>query len=197
MPQSNRMLLNALNIKYIINGDPINLPNLQKLQSAQYFYGKSYLYKNEECLPRAIIVSNAKYLITRKEIMNDMKAKPFNPAQFVYLEGSPKKNKAFNSVLDSRVIIQKYDYVNVEILASSSAPAFLLLSDVYYPGWKAFVDQNEVKIDRANLIFRAIEIPAGSHHVRFVYDPISLKIGAIISIMSIGLLAFVYIKRKK
>jgi uncharacterized membrane protein YfhO len=53
----------------------------------------------------------------------------------------------------------------------------LVLSDTYYPGWKAFVDGKETKIYRADYAFRAIPLNAGTHRVEFTYDPISFKLG--------------------
>jgi len=54
---------------------------------------------------------------------------------------------------------------------------FLILSDVYYPGWKVYVDGIEEKIYRADYLLRAVHLPPGFHQVRFVYDPMSFKVG--------------------
>jgi uncharacterized membrane protein YfhO len=52
-----------------------------------------------------------------------------------------------------------------------------VLSEVYYPGWRAWVDDREVDVLRADYLFRAVELPAGAHRVRLLYDPASFKIG--------------------
>jgi uncharacterized membrane protein YfhO len=57
----------------------------------------------------------------------------------------------------------------------------LVLSDNYYPGWKAFVDGRAAVIKRVKYLFRGVEVPEGKHQVRFIYDPASVKIGALIS----------------
>ena len=56
-----------------------------------------------------------------------------------------------------------------------------MLTDPYYPGWRAFVDGEETPILRADYLFRAIALPPGSHEVRFVFAPPSLQRGAILS----------------
>jgi hypothetical protein len=61
----------------------------------------------------------------------------------------------------------------------------LVLSDTFYPGWKAFVDGKEEKILRANYNFRTVPLTAGTHRVEFVYDPLSFKLGAIITFLTI------------
>jgi uncharacterized membrane protein YfhO len=59
------------------------------------------------------------------------------------------------------------------------------LSDTYFPGWRVFVDGKEEKIYRADYNFRAVPISAGKHRVEFVYDPLSFKMGAIITFLGI------------
>jgi uncharacterized membrane protein YfhO len=69
--------------------------------------------------------------------------------------------------------------------ATSEEDSLLVLSDTYYPGWRAFVDGKKTKIYRADYTFRAIPISAGRHRVEFVYDPLSFKLGALFTILGI------------
>jgi uncharacterized membrane protein YfhO len=74
----------------------------------------------------------------------------------------------------------------------------LVLSDTFYPGWKAFVDGKEEKILRANYNFRAVPLTAGTHRVEFVYDPLSFKLGALTTFLGIlGCLVIGFIKKEK
>ena len=61
----------------------------------------------------------------------------------------------------------------------------LVLSDTYYPGWKASWMEVPKKIYQANYAFRAIPLSAGIHQVRFVYDPMSFKLGAGVTFVGI------------
>jgi uncharacterized membrane protein YfhO len=67
----------------------------------------------------------------------------------------------------------------------------LVLADSYYPGWKAFVDGREEVIRRANLFFRAVQLPAGNHIVEFRYEPRSFTFGLVISAATLVALAVV------
>jgi len=60
-----------------------------------------------------------------------------------------------------------------------------VLTDAYYPGWRALVDGLETPIYRADLLFRAVYLPAGQHRVEFIYDPLSFKLGAAISLAAL------------
>jgi len=62
------------------------------------------------------------------------------------------------------------------------------LSDAWYPGWKAEIDGQPTRVYRANANFRAIETPSGRHEVRFVYDAGTLKMGAIVSAVTIAVM---------
>jgi len=69
----------------------------------------------------------------------------------------------------------------------------VVLSDNYYPGWKAYVDGEETQIYRTNYTFRSIFLPKGMHSIIFKYQPESLKIGIAISVGSLILLTLIFI----
>lgn len=70
-----------------------------------------------------------------------------------------------------------------EIRAQVNAPqtGYLVFSEVFVPGWRAFVDQAEVPLIRANDLFRALPISAGTHQVQLIYSPLSFRMGTLIS----------------
>jgi hypothetical protein len=70
---------------------------------------------------------------------------------------------------------------SLSIPVTSPAPALLMLSETYYPGWQATVDGQPVPILRADHVLRAVPIPAGEHLVELTFRPLSLFIGAIVS----------------
>ena len=59
----------------------------------------------------------------------------------------------------------------VTIQASSPQDGWLILSDTFYPGWRATIDGAPTEIRVANEAFRAVEFPAGEHAVEFRYEP--------------------------
>lgn len=92
-------------------------------------------------------------------------------------------------LLRSDADIIEYRSGRVRIRARAAKSGFLFLSEAYYPGWKAFLDGREVPILKAREYFRKIELPAGEHEVIFVYDPLSLRIGAWLSLLTLAGLA--------
>jgi uncharacterized membrane protein YfhO len=68
------------------------------------------------------------------------------------------------------------------------------MSDVWYPGWQAFVDGELAKLWRANYLFRAVAVPAGEHEITIAYQPKVFYGGvAVSSVALIGLTAIVLI----
>ena len=63
-----------------------------------------------------------------------------------------------------------------------------VLSDRWYPGWKASVNGADVPVLRANGVFMAVPVPAGVSDVEFHFTPGSVVLGAAISLA--GMLAF-------
>jgi uncharacterized membrane protein YfhO len=66
----------------------------------------------------------------------------------------------------------------VEVEAVVGAPALLVVTDSFYPGWVATVDDVQSPIIRADHAFRAVALAPGTRRVRFVYAPASVRWGA-------------------
>jgi uncharacterized membrane protein YfhO len=73
------------------------------------------------------------------------------------------------------------------LVTEATEPGFLFLSEIYYPGWKAFIDGRLEPIQRGDYLFRVIQVPAGRHEVTFAFDPFSIKIGVGITLLTLFL----------
>jgi hypothetical protein len=71
---------------------------------------------------------------------------------------------------------------------NSPTEALLVEREPFYPGWRAFVDGRETAVQRVNLAFRGVVVPAGAHEVSFRFDPGSLRLGLWLSAASLGML---------
>ena len=79
--------------------------------------------------------------------------------------------------------VRLLEYLPERIVAQAelTAPGYVILADRYDDGWRAYVDDVEVPIARANGVERLVAVPAGSHVVRFSYAPVALSLGLGIS----------------
>jgi len=74
----------------------------------------------------------------------------------------------------------------VVVRVHATRPGFLFLADQYFPGWTAKVNGEERQILRADHVFRLVEVPAGESEVEFTYRPLSVRLGACISLASVA-----------
>jgi hypothetical protein len=81
----------------------------------------------------------------------------------------------------------------VTLRLNARAPGQLILGDMFYPGWKAFVDGHQTPIHAANVAFRAVAVPRGRHTVRFRYQPAVLAVGLWTSVASLLLIVLISI----
>ncbi|HUP63646.1 MAG TPA: YfhO family protein [Thermoanaerobaculia bacterium] len=72
---------------------------------------------------------------------------------------------------------------------------WVVVSNSAWKGWRAYVDGRRVKIQRANVAFLGIYVPAGRHEIRLVYWPESFVIGRWISFAAFLALAVAVIRR--
>ncbi len=211
-PTDSPMLLNLMNVKYVVSIPPINSPDFKLVHSV---YPKVQdpeknremeeivgikIYENKTMLPRAFLVPACKVVKNKGEYKNYFQDKLLEPKKLVLLEKKPegfnceKTNSGFNK--SDSVKTTSYKSNTVDLKVNSSSSQFLFLSDSYYPGWKAYVDGEEREIYRANYLFRAVIVEPGKHSVRFEYDPLSFKLGLAISLTTILLCGGYLIRRK-
>ena len=73
---------------------------------------------------------------------------------------------------------------SLDLRVAATTTGWLVIADVWYPGWKASVDGQATPLWRANYLFRALLVPAGEHLVSIVYRPFWFYLGALVSAMS-------------
>jgi hypothetical protein len=150
-----------------------------------------HLYQNQNPVPRAFLVDNF-VILNKKEILKSLFEDAFDLTKTALLEKTPGISHDFNNngdISEVRRIFEgdsRFDFV-----VKTSKGKLLILSDTFYPGWHAYIDEKEVKIYQADYIFRAVEIPPGEHKVEFIYAPASFKIGATMSLIALFLIVVI------
>ena len=155
------------------------------------------IYENTKLMPRAWLVPNVSTL-KPAEILNTIQngkfsdGKAFDPSVLGLIEEPCSISQENSSQPNGRIDNLNIEEENVSLTTSTKKEEFLILSDIYYPGWKAYIDGKETKIYQTDYILRGIVVPAGEHTVEFAFEPASLYLGGTISILSI-LLSFLII----
>ena len=143
------------------------------------------IYENNEVFPRAFVVHDYEFVSGKEDILKRLKSPDFPLRDKIILEEklpeTVRSRMAGPHRESSEAQIRQYGSQQVEILAEMKRPGFLVLSDLYYPGWNAYVDGKKEKIYQADYILRSVFLEEGTHTVKFVYEPRLFGIGIWIS----------------
>ena len=130
-----------------------------------------------------------------------MKSEEFDPQNMVVFEPEYSPYlfpNSQNETFKASCTVLDYDNEDIRIRASSNRPGYLVLSEMYYPGWKATVDGKSVSIFRGNYMFRVVPIEKGEHEVHLYFVSWPFRIGVFVSLFTLsGSLWFVLRRRKK
>jgi hypothetical protein len=190
--------LHVKGVSLIDERDGSNVPIILSAEGRfrQVHSGDVKVYKALDALPRAYAVHHTRVIAGDEVAIAAMRDPAFDPARTAILAGgqeigtSPTEGDAPQAKAAAQpVTILSYEPEEVLLRASLSVPGYVVLSDSYYPGWRATVDGEPVVIERANLAFRAVHVPAGTHTVRWVYRPTSYRAGLGISAAALLALA--------
>jgi O-antigen/teichoic acid export membrane protein len=185
-------LLDLLNVKYVLTEHAIPNATWQEI----YRDDGVAVYENREVGPRALIIPEAQVVAAG--------AQPLLEADLrhtLFIEEPPDDANALvpssPQVAEARISRATANDLFVDVNISDRG--WLLLADAYFPGWKAYVrpfgtdesSEMELDIQRANGALRAVYLPeAGQWTVRFVYSPMSFKVGLYASFLAVMALLF-------
>lgn len=193
-------VMDLLGVKYVLdrneNGSSEKIFPIDRF-SLIYQKDGWKIFENKKAVPRVFLVSDYKVASNVLDFEKIFFAKDFNPAKTIILEEGLRGQNFNDSNHRSDVQVVSYTPNEAKLKTDADGNSLLFLSDTYYPGWKAYVDGKETKIYRANYAFRAVVVPQGHHEVKFFYDPLSFRLGYIVSFLSIALLAVLLTIKKR
>lgn len=201
-------ILGLFNVKYLLTFSPTG--SFEMKDVASFDLGKEFglplkIYENGQNMPRFYYVPEAVVAPNDELLFRALSDNNFLPTRTVLLEKEPRQvPPKFDGILDdfkknNPLTLKKYRSTEIVIEAQIKNHGFLVFSDLYYPGWKVEVDGKEKEILPANYLVRAVELSPGQHEVRFFYDPLSFKTGAIVSgttLLALVLLGLYHLKKR-
>ncbi|MBN2502858.1 MAG: YfhO family protein [Anaerolineales bacterium] len=95
----------------------------------------------------------------------------------VVLEDVELELLARSSCPDGEARIVSAGANRVVVQVNAPLDGWLVLNDVWYPGWTARLDGQKAELYKADYLFRAVAVPAGEHQITFVYRPVSFYVG--------------------
>ncbi|MGQ9585539.1 MAG: YfhO family protein [Anaerolineae bacterium] len=179
-------LLSLLGARHILAvhplGEDADLPLPASLELA-YQDGGTWVYENRAVLPRAFVLPRAELGLPPGEVLRRMLAPEFDPTETVLLEERPSETAEGFVGPEAHLLVEEAARVVVE----TNGGGWLLLTDAFYPGWRAWVDGSPAAIYRADYMLRAVPLGPGPHRVEFRYEPRWFQAGLWVS--SVGWVA--------
>jgi hypothetical protein len=170
------VFMDLLNVKYEID-------HAQKLIALRDSY-----------LPRAFLVPGAR-VVRKEEVLDFMAGGGFDPRKTVVFEKGDWGIESFPLSSDSTTVPGQVEITSsrpdrIALSAEANGKAYLFLSEIFYPGWKAFVDGQPTAIFRGNYLFRVIEVPSGNHRIELLFNPLTITTGIGVSALTLVLIVF-------
>lgn len=186
-------LADLANVKYI-------LTNSDMLDTKRYplvYQGEINIFLNPHAKPRAFFPTKWEEVANEEAAFAKLSGEYQNQgSDFVYLQGSPDLPKWLGESKGSIKMLRHFP-TEVVLKTETQEARLLVLSEALYPGWKAAIDEEETTIYRANALFRAIRVPAGKHTIRFLFQPLSFRLGLWTSISGLLVAVFLILFKRK
>ncbi|HEY4441857.1 MAG TPA: YfhO family protein, partial [Candidatus Elarobacter sp.] len=157
------------------------------------------LAENLHAFPRAWVVTEVRH-VSEDQALASVRTRrladgtPFEPRRVALVEEPVALPDTPDRAGAAAVTVGELRNTSMELFATCSTSCFVVTSDPYYPGWRASVDGGETTVYSTDYGLRGVVVPAGSHVVRFTYQPLLFYIGLALTVLSalalIGLCAF-------
>jgi len=183
----NERLADIMGIQFALHGPPfIQIAADPDIDDIQWLHRPT-------ALPRALLVNRWRVVDNDRKAETVLDEPSFDPHESAVLQApAPAAPALERSDGAGEIHDIRYEWNRVTVDVSTPHPALLVLSDSWYPGWRATVGGELRTIHRANIMYRGVIVDPGESSVRFVYDPPRYRLGLVISgitMIVMGLLA--------
>lgn len=185
-----------LNVRYVMTHESAAPLDGYELRSSSE--GVS-LYENKAAMPRAFFSKSATAVNTAAESLALMRDPNFDARKQTVVEGPSAPQREFAGGGSAAIVEDKRNRVVIDI--DNEREGLLVLSDNFYPGWRAAIDGAPTPILRANHTMRAVNVPAGRHVVSFAFMPAtffnSMYASLAVAVLVIAILIGSALKRRQ
>lgn len=186
-------LIDFYNVKYLYSELDLTRISDKYIPLSGYpnWFSNVNYFERVYCLQNYLLIENDSLILEEIDTID--------LSRYIILSQEPTINSLTNKGNQKSICyVTNYSNNEINIRAEMKEDGFVVISDPWYPGWKAYVDNQPTKIYRANYVFRAVEVPKGTHSIKFRYAPFSMAIGLITSIVTLGgIVILMFVKRIK
>jgi len=150
------------------------------------------IWEYKKAIARVFFAKKYEVKSGNQEIMDAIYNPTIELSKTVILEKDPEVQlkSGVVSELPSTAHIVSYEMNKVVIEVDAKQDGFVVLTDNYYPGWRAYIDGKKSEIHRADYTLRAMYVSQGKHRIILKYLPMSFIVG--LGFTGIGLVVLIY-----
>jgi hypothetical protein len=187
----NLALLGLLNVRYVAAEFPIAAAGLRELAR----FGGTYLYENLHVQPRAFVVGRVVPVDGFPSALAWLQRQDSGELGMVAaVEGG---QRLVEPAVESEIVWEQRSPNRLALRVALERPGFLVLSQVWYPGWEAVVDGQPAEVWRADGVLTGIYLLPGKHIVTFRYSPLLTYLSAGVSGAMIFALSLATVARRR
>jgi hypothetical protein len=162
-------IVDLLNVRYVITRPQelsrmAGYPQFEHIQSLP----ASELFENKNVFPRFFFVHQVRAARSLEEARGMILRHEIDLRQTAIVE-QPVELASGPSSDDIKTL--KYEPNSIEVSSESSKGGLLVLSETYYPGWQAWIDDRATPIYETDLALRGVVVHSGRHRIRMEFRP--------------------------
>jgi hypothetical protein len=186
-------MLNLLGARYIIDDagrdlypediPPRDMPKGFRLKKV--FSDQLTIYENPDALPRAFFTRDIEIIREKRTVLERLADPSFKYKTSIILEEEPRPLPSTAEAADRKeaptVHVEPQDEEGIDITVDTPEAGYIFLNDIFFPGWRAYIGESRVKIYRADYLFMAVPVDAGTFTIEMRYAPLGFWAGKWIS----------------
>lgn len=161
-------LIDLIGVKYIFSLNELKSPKLQKVFKEE----KTFLYQNLNAFPRAFFIEQILRTKNKQQSIEALFNPKINLRKTAIIEDDLTEVTMYNTK-ESSLVIKKYMSDSLEISTNCKNKCFMVLTDTFYPTWKAKICKTDnlecknTKIYLTDYNFRGVIVPPGKNTIIF------------------------------
>jgi hypothetical protein len=158
-----------------------DLLNIRFFTDTDHARGLLTLRERKGYLQRAFVVFRTHTVSSEEELRGYLERPEFDPRAVAVLE-EPPPVRLSGSPTPWKAVITEYRHNMISVAAETAAEGMLVLSEAFFPGWKATINGKEGRVYRTDYNLRGVFLPPGESTIVFRYEPESFRVGALITL---------------
>ena len=184
-------ILDLMNVNYLLTSIPgaVSMVQSTKFKRVATLPGVE-VFENLDVMPRCFSAKSVRRITSAEEARRLVQSHSVDLHQtaLVYDSISIPENLA-----QAAIRFDRYESSRVDLRVEAPAPAFIVLSDAYYPGWLAQLDGKPTPLYQTDVAFRGMLVPPGAHQITMQFRPTISYVSGLLSIAFLALMCYMMI----